>query len=212
MLLDCLAFFFVGRLHARDQLPVDHLAWISVSLTSSMYTSLLPKFTFLQHSVTLYEMHCTWPWQLWVFVFCFVLPFCMITVLLHIRHARQHGDLTRKALEMGTTVLLFLVPQATNPNFEFHHWFAGFLCGMHANYNTWFSRLTQAWCWGQYMNGIAVWGRDPPLKCAYAYYISTRQGCTGDYSFVNNDDGCWAGLNDSFGDDTPDWRHCTNAN
>lgn len=34
-----------------------------------------------------------------------------------------------------------------------------------------------AWCWGCYMNGIAVYGRDPVLTCEYAYFMSVTQRC-----------------------------------
>ena len=217
ILLDCIVFFSVGRLYSQ-QLSVDHVLWMFLAFTSSMYTSVLPKFKFLQHSVTLFEMHCVWPWQLWVFVAGFVLPACTITVVLHTVHACRHGDFTRKCLELIFSLILFLLPQGTNGSFEFHHWFAGLLLGMHANYDTWFSRATMAWCWGQYINGIAVWGRDPTLTCAYAQYISIRQGCTKESNGQWLDDGqmlmgsendCWANLDAiQKHDDPPDWRHC----
>lgn len=223
ILLDCIVFFSVGRLYSQQR-SVDHVLWMLTAFTSSMYTSLLPKFKFLQHSVTLYEMHCTWPWQLWVFVAGFMVPACTIIVVLHMVHACRQGDLTRKLLELGFMLVFFLAPQAANPNFEFHHWFAGLVLGMHANYDTWFSRATMAWCWGQYMNGIAVWGRDPTLTCAYAQYISHRQGCakgestllSGDYwmdddghtkFMIGEDNMCWTDLN-AISAPPPDWRHC----
>ena len=34
-----------------------------------------------------------------------------------------------------------------------------------------------AWCWGMYINGIAVYGRDPILTCEYAYFLSMDNHC-----------------------------------
>jgi hypothetical protein len=114
-------------------------------------------------------------------------------------------------VEVVLTFALFLTPQVTNSQFEFHHWFAGLLFGMHANYDTWWSRATQAWCLGQYINGLAVWGRDPTLTCGYAFYISTRQHCTrldyGTFWLDEESNECWTGS--TLADyDAPDWRHC----
>jgi hypothetical protein len=53
----------------------------------------------------------------------------------------------------------------------------GWLIGMHANFDVWWSRLAMAWCWGMYMNGIAVYGRDPVLTCEYAYFVTLDNHC-----------------------------------
>jgi len=34
-----------------------------------------------------------------------------------------------------------------------------------------------AWCWGMYINGIGVYGRDPVLSCALAYFYSVDLRC-----------------------------------
>ena len=39
------------------------------------------------------------------------------------------------------------------------------------------SRLAMAWCWGMYVNGIAVYGRDPVLTCEYAYFLTLDNRC-----------------------------------
>jgi hypothetical protein len=49
---------------------------------------------------------------------------------------------------------------------------------MHANLHVWWSRLTMSLLWGIYINGIAVFGRDPILTCAVSLYQSqSRQEC-----------------------------------
>eukprot|EP00539_Tryblionella_compressa_P010518 CAMPEP_0178780934 /NCGR_PEP_ID=MMETSP0745-20121128/2334_1 /TAXON_ID=913974 /ORGANISM="Nitzschia punctata, Strain CCMP561" /LENGTH=87 /DNA_ID=CAMNT_0020438247 /DNA_START=42 /DNA_END=305 /DNA_ORIENTATION=+ len=34
-----------------------------------------------------------------------------------------------------------------------------------------------AYFWGMYVNGIAVYGRDPLLTCSYAHFVAEDQGC-----------------------------------
>jgi hypothetical protein len=73
-----------------------------------------------------------------------------------------------------------------------------------------------AFMWGAYINGIAVYGRDPVLTCEYAYFLTVDQACP----YVN----CYIeGLanppNATNPDDTnktavksmipPDWRNCS---
>lgn len=37
--------------------------------------------------------------------------------------------------------------------------------------------MTMAWCWGMYVNGIAVYGRDPVLTCEYSYFLTIDNRC-----------------------------------
>jgi hypothetical protein len=53
----------------------------------------------------------------------------------------------------------------------------GWLFGMHANLDTWWSQATMAYFFGMYVNGIAVYGRDPLLTCGYAKFITDDQRC-----------------------------------
>eukprot|EP00979_Chaetoceros_neogracilis_P003371 scaffold588_cov282-Chaetoceros_neogracile.AAC.10 len=48
----------------------------------------------------------------------------------------------------------------------------------------WWSQIAMALCWGQYVNGIAVWGRDSVLTCEYASYVTAGNGCN--YSSTND--------------------------
>ena len=58
-----------------------------------------------------------------------------------------------------------------------HHWYYAWILGMHANLNVWWSRLTMAFFWGIYINGIAIFGRDPIMTCAITLYQSQNQLC-----------------------------------
>jgi hypothetical protein len=174
IITDIVLFFVVGRLFR--QRGVDHGAWLFWCLAANWYSSYITDFTLFRHAFTLYEMHCTWPWTLWVFVLL-VTPIVLIVVVWHVQYAWQHGLLVQKSLEMIFCVTFLLAPLVTSSYFHFHHWFAGLLVGMHLNFDVWWSRASMAWCWGQYINGIAVYGRDPVLTCAYAYFMSTTQRC-----------------------------------
>jgi hypothetical protein len=53
---DCIVFFLVGRLW--KQRGIDHLAWIGMVLLANLYFESQQYVSFLQHSLTLYEMSC----------------------------------------------------------------------------------------------------------------------------------------------------------
>ena len=53
---DCIVFFLVGRLW--KQRGIDHLAWIGMVLVANLYFESQQYVSFLQHSLTLYEMSC----------------------------------------------------------------------------------------------------------------------------------------------------------
>jgi hypothetical protein len=171
---DSLVFFVVGRLY--NQRGVDHLAWLLTAFLANVYASSINDFAFLRHSFTLYELHCTWPWKLWVFVI--VLTGVTSSLLfLHIRYYVRHQILLRKLFELTMCVVLFFLPYTFSPYLHLHHWFAGWFIGMQANLDVAWSRAAMAWCWGLYINGIAAYGRDPVLTCGYTYWLSMQNVC-----------------------------------
>ncbi|GAX10627.1 hypothetical protein FisN_14Lh134 [Fistulifera solaris] len=204
---DAIVFFFVGRLHLQN--GVDHAAWLLWAALANLYSSYITSFTFLQHSFTLYEVHCTWPVALWIFV-AGAAVLVVKVVWQHVLYAVHHEVLVQKVIELLLAVTVFLLPLLSSPYFHFHHWFAGWLIGMHCNFDVWWSRAVMAWCWGAYMNGIAVYGRDPVLTCGYSLYLSASQWCSymdcyidGIQEFVN-------GTNTTVVAPMlpPDWRNC----
>jgi len=172
-----LAFFFaVGRMHHRT--GVDTLEWLGFGLLANLYFEAQVFFEWMQHSSTPYEMYCTWPWKLWAFAIVVVAG----TVGLVVAHARvAHRDDGRLWSTAGEFLLcgaLFVLPVVASPYAHFHHWFAGWFLGMHANlHHKWWSRAAMAYCWGMYVNGIAVYGRDPLLTCDYALFLVHDQQC-----------------------------------
>lgn len=211
ILSDAVLFFLVGRLF--DKPGVDHGSFLFWSAMANIYSSSITTFTFLQHSFTLYEMHCTWPWKLWGFVVV-VAVLVVALVLLHVRQAvfiERH--VIQKVSELLLAFMCFLAPVVTSKYFHFHHWFAGWLIGMHCNYKTWWSRAAMAWCWGCYINGIAVYGRDPILTCQYGMYLSDSLGCPYLHCYR---EGIKHYTNDPHNNHTivkpmipPDWRNCS---
>jgi hypothetical protein len=76
-----------------------------------------------------------------------------------------------------------------------------------------------AYFFGMYVNGIAVYGRDPLLTCEYANFVSKDQGCPG--TFEDGELTVWDADGLSFlwhsisfglaGDDLrpSNWRNCS---
>ena len=174
ILMDTMFFFVLGRLYEKR--GVDHPAWLMVAFFGGLLKSLETKVPLLQASVTLYNMYCRWPWQLWAFAIVMVVLIAVV-IFYHVRYAIRQNIWVMKMIEMTFCVCLFLVPPLSSPYFHFHHWFASWLLGMHLNFDVWWSRLCMAYCWGDYVNGIAVYGRDPLLTCGYAFYLSATGRC-----------------------------------
>ncbi len=144
IVMDSVVFFLVGRLW--KQRGVDHLAWILPMVACNIYFECHPFIPWLQHSVSLFEIHCIWPWQLWIFVFLLI-PTIGGLVLGHVQRAWTKRVLLIKLVEASMCIFFFVAPVMTSPYFHFHHWFAGWLLGMHCNFDVWWSRAVMAYCW-----------------------------------------------------------------
>lgn len=176
VMLDTIVFFIVGRLFSSDRPGIDQLMYILPLLFGTIYPSWTNTWGFLRHSVSMYEIMCRWPATLFEYVLG-VAALDIYIIYLHLRDALARGVILSKTIELLLSIILFIAPMAGNPSFHLHHWFAAWLLGMHANSKDWWSRGTQAFLWGMYINGIAVYGRDPILGCAYSYYTSTSNFC-----------------------------------
>lgn len=150
--MDAVVFFLVGRLWR--QRGVDHLAWILPVIVCNIYFECQTYITWLQHSVSLFEIHCVWPWQLWVFVLILV-PTIGGLVLAHVYRAWTKRVLLIKLVELSMCIFFFLAPVMSSRYFHLHHWFAGWLLGMHCNFDVWWSRAAMAYCWVSYSSAGA---------------------------------------------------------
>mmetsp|Transcript_4182 Transcript_4182/g.8682 ORF Transcript_4182/g.8682 Transcript_4182/m.8682 type:complete len:382 (-) Transcript_4182:806-1951(-) len=201
---DCLIFFIVGRLWEKP--GIDHAAWMLTALFANVYFESQNFVWFLQHSVTLFQMHCIWPWELWIFALVLVVAATGL-VCAHALKAWRDRLLIAKLTEVFLCIIFFMAPVITSNYFHMHHWYAGWLMGMHFNYNTWWSRLSMAWCWGMYVNGIAVYGRDPVLTCEYAYFLTIDNRCPYIQCYL---EGLADVNNTSVKEMVPvDWRNCS---
>ena len=122
ILLDVLVFFFVGRLYRHP--GVDCLTWIFPTLFSSMAllsgASNLPA---LKHSITSYEIHCLWGWQMWTLILLVAIPLLVGLVGVHLVYAFSQIMLARKLTEVLFCFALFLGPFVSSPFFHLHHWY-----------------------------------------------------------------------------------------
>jgi hypothetical protein len=141
----------------------------------------------------------------------------------------ERGRLWIASVELLACVGVFVLPVLASPYAHFHHWFAGWLLGMHANlHHKWWSRAAMAYCWGMYVNGIAVYGRDPLLTCDYARFLLRDQNCpveTADGAAMSPEEDLggmvpllgemlWRlvySLDDDETPDLPDWRNCSSS-
>lgn len=119
IVFDSIVFFLVGRLW--KQRGVDHIAWVVPMILCNVYFESQHFIFWLRHSVTLYEMHCIWPWQLWAFVGILV-PSIGAIVLAHVWRAYQLRFLILKIVEIGMCAFFFLAPMAGSGYFHLHHW------------------------------------------------------------------------------------------
>lgn len=145
-----------------------------------------------------------WPWKLWIFAIILV-PFIVSILFMHIKHACKNGVLLVKILEALLCLVFFVIPLVPSPYLHLHHWFIGWLLGMHCNFaDVWWSRALMSYFWGMYINGIAVYGRDPVLSCGYSYFLSLDQECP----YLE----CYDGNGTKVIEDSmiaPDWKNCS---
>jgi hypothetical protein len=154
-------------------MAIDAASVLSYSSFSAILHALLLIQYFLRSFLFCFLV---WPWKLWAFVMVLI-PLIVTLALLHLRRAFQKGVLLVKIMEILLCIFFFVAPLAPSPYFHLHHWYAGWLLGMHCNFDVWWSRAAMAYCWGMYINGIAVYGRDPVLTCEYAYFLAVDQHC-----------------------------------
>lgn len=176
IVLDMVVFFVVGRLYETPS--IDSFSWMVPSIGAAITLSLLASNSdSLHHSLTAYEMHCTWTWQFWAVLIFGALPTIVGLVVAHLVYAARRQSVLQKLLELALGFSIFLMPYASNSFFHLHHWYYAWTLGMHANANNWWSRLTMCMMWGIYLNGIAMFGRDPVMTCAVTLYQSQNQQC-----------------------------------
>lgn len=204
VLLDVLFFFVVGRMY-HSQVNIDKIfPWGVFIALGCIYPSIANDFAFLRHSLSMYDMMCNWPMILFIYVLTLlVLVVALVGGLLQSHYRRK--VLISRCIEALVLACVFILPFASNNNFHLHHWYGMWLVGMLANAPEWWSRAFQAYCLGSYVNGIAVYGRDPILGCKLAFYRSTNANC--DYMSCYDEGGA-NGTHHYKPFVAPNWRTC----
>jgi len=181
IIFDVVVFFVIGRFYEDTCPSVDTLRWILPSIGTALLQSYLASnSTSLHHSITLHDMYCFWSWQFWVLIICGAIPVLVLLVMAHLVHAAKKRATLQKILEFVLAVVIFFLPYTGSYSsfFHLHHWYYALVLGMHANaHDQWWSRITQCICFGIYINGVAIYGRDPVMTCALTQYQSHAQQC-----------------------------------
>ena len=175
--LDLLAFFVLGRLHRRP--GVDTPLFVGLAAFNAVLMSLLNQLPALQVSFGLYEMHCVWSSWTWLAVVITAATIVGVVVL-HVKFLATDRPLClRCAVQFAAIVTLFWLPHVLSSagGFHIHHWFYCWSLACVANLDPWWSQATQAYFFGGYINGIAVYGRDPLLVCIAAFYRAANGRC-----------------------------------
>jgi hypothetical protein len=168
VVLDLLFLFVAGGMHARP--AADELGFAAIAACNAFLMSVLNEIPALQHSFSLFEMHCRWTFGTWAILGCFACVSGRV-LLLHYRFLASQPALLRRALvQLLAMFILFWGPHLTDGDFHIHHWFYSWFVACQCSFTPWWSRATQAWFLGGYLNGIAIYGRDPILVCEAAFY------------------------------------------
>jgi len=204
---DLFFFFFTSRLYNKP--GVDRVFPNLLPMAAGcVIPSLTTNITWMQHSFSMFDIMCGWPWQLFAFS---ILALAGVVAIIHhhIVIFRKFGVLGSRLAENISVISIFILPYITNPNFHFHHWYACWLFGMCANAPTILSQIVMSYMWGCYINGIAVYGRDPILSCSHAFYTSTNLQCSFMSSYSNQTDDDQASTPQYPEFESPNWRNCS---
>lgn len=179
---DAVVFFVFGRLYeAEAKSPDTFSAVVPLLFTALLQSWGATHLTNLQHSITAYELKCEWTWQMYLLVAGGCLPLLGGLLVAHCREVSRKGTSLRTLTEFVSSAIVFLLPYCLLSDgrfFHLHHWYYAWFLGMHCNlHGKWWSELARYVLWGIYVNGVAIFGRDPVLTCSLTLYQSQSQEC-----------------------------------
>lgn len=179
VVLDMVFLFIFGRLAVKSCLPINSLAFLAVVFISALVPSWMNELDFMHHSLSLYQMACSW--TVWTWVASLSLLMCVASLAaVHLQHyffIARPAEKARAVVELIVILCIFVLPVCFQSGFHIHHWYYMWLLAIGCRLPTLLSRGTQAFLIGGYINGIAVYGRDPVLACEAAYDSSYSQQC-----------------------------------
>lgn len=178
---DAVVFFVFARLYEAEAKSPDTFSAVVPLLGTALLQSWgATHLTKLQHSITAYELKCEWTWQMYLLVAGFLLLLGGLLVA-HCREVSRKGTSLRALTEFVSSAIVFLLPYCLLSDgrfFHLHHWYYAWFLGMHCNlHEKWWSELARYVLWGIYVNGVAIFGRDPVLTCSLTLYQSQSQEC-----------------------------------
>jgi hypothetical protein len=173
-LCDATLFYVVSRLSYRRGVDCMNYA-IPMFLGGCIWND-IGSIPSLSHAITKDSITDSWePITFVVFIGFTVLLFAIL--LLHFKYMRRANILLSRLFEVVATMSLTVLPLCFSESFHLHHWLWAWLVGMHFNlYRPW-SFAMNGFMWGLYLNGIALYGRDPLLGCAEVMYAVKSEGC-----------------------------------
>lgn len=215
LVFDVGTLFCIGRMGTDSPMPVDSVAFLALACLGALYPSVVSVFDFAQHSMSLYTVLCVWPPLTWVMA-CVIVSVILFFAALHLRFicTLARSEQVRLLAEVIFVVLVFVVPFAIEPGFHAHHWYVSWLLALVCRFPRIWSRSAQAFLLGGYINGIAVWGRDPMLACQAAYDFASHgkcpwlQECTFTQTYTTVDNVTVTYVAPAYYRE-PDWRTCT---
>ncbi|OEU06749.1 hypothetical protein FRACYDRAFT_253524 [Fragilariopsis cylindrus CCMP1102] len=161
--LDIISFYIVGRLY--NQHSIDTMEFILPCLITSIFQSWgASHLTNLIHSITPQEMKCEWGASMYILIFGVCLPFLLLIIGFHIYESKRQQISLQKLMEFTFTLIVFLFPYIGNQFFHLHHWYYGWMFGMHCNVSG-------------FLRGVTIFGRDPIMTCDITLYQSQNQLC-----------------------------------
>lgn len=181
IVLDCIVFFVVGRLY--EAASVDSLRFVVPLIGTALLQSWgATHFHNVQKSITPYQIKCEWTWHMYLLVMGGCLPLLGGLLVAHSLEVRKRGIHRRAVAEFVLSVVFFLLPSTLLSEdgrfFHVHHWYYAWFLGMHCNlHGKWWSELAMSILWGIYVNGVAIYGRDPIMTCSMSLYRSQSQEC-----------------------------------
>jgi len=152
--LDIISFYFIGRLYKSSS--IDTMEFILPCIITSIlqsWGSSTSHLSNLVHSITPQEMKCDWGYSMYFLIFGICIPLLILIVGLHVKQSikqqqqQQQQNISstssssssssiQKLIEFLLTLIIFLFPYIGNQFFHLHHWYYGWMFGMHCNLGT----------------------------------------------------------------------------
>lgn len=209
VVLDIVFLFVVGRIGSASPLPVDSATFIIVVCVSALIPSWLNELDFMKHSLSMFEVMCSWTFATWLFA----VSACGITISLGLAHlwyfSQRAQHRRRAAVELLVVFAIFVLPRAFQPGYHMHHWYVMWLLALPCRAPALWSRAAQAVLIGGYVNGVAIYGRDPVLACQAAFDLAYNEQCQFYLQCTAPPAGAAPGAGPAPAHYTPpDWRTC----